>query len=186
MAKVTVTPETFTMVNYDAGEIRSAIEELADRVGVPADAEVVVDIEEKTPLGRSRLTSTSPITISIEGGAIEEPTRLRHWSRRNTELVAGRLLLRANDRLGSGFEGAPGEDELTVAQQAAWDAYSFGRLQRLGYDGRKPRAIYHFRNRHGFNDAADAVFERLWNAEQLTWADLAAACDETAAAKATA
>lgn len=186
MAKVTVTPETFTMVNYDAAEIRGSIEEIADRVGVPSDAEIVVDIAEKTPLGRSKLISTSPITLSIEGGAIEEPTRPRNWSRRNTELVVGRLLLRAKDRLGSGFEDAPGEDQLSVIQQSAWDAYSFGRLQRLGYDGRKPRAIYHFRNRHGFNDAADAVFERLWNAEDLAWADLAAACDETAAAKATA
>ena len=174
------------MVNYDAAEIRSAIEEIADRVGVPADAEVLVDIEEKTPLGRSRLTSTSPITITVEGGAIEEPTRPRHWSRRNTDIVVGRLLLRAKDRLGEGFADAPAEDELSVVQQTAWDSYSFGRLQRLGYDGRKPRAIYHFRNRHGFNDAADTVFERLWNADGLTWADLNAACEETAAAKATA
>lgn len=186
MARVSVSPEEFTMVNYDAGEIRSAIEEIADKVGLPADAEVVVEIEEKTPLGRSRLTSTSPITLSIEGGAIEEPTRPRSWSRRNTDLVAGRLLLRAKDRLAGGFEDAPAEGELSVAQQAAWDAYSFGRLERLGFDGRKPRAIYHFRNRHGFNDAADAVFERLWNADDLKWADLAAACHETAAAKATA
>ena len=186
MAKVTVTPQEFTMVNYDAGEIRAAVEDLADRVGIPADTEIVIDIEEKTPLGRSRLTSTSPITIMVEGGAIEEPTRPRHWSRRNTDLSVGRLLLRAKDRLGSGFDDAPAEDELSVVQQTAWDAYSFGRLQRLGFDGRRPRAIYHFRNRHGFNDAADAVFERLWNSDDLTWADLAAACDETAAAKATA
>ena len=174
------------MVNYVASEIVAAIEEISERVGIPADAEVVIDINEKTPLGRSRLTSTSPITITVEGGAIEEPTKPRSWSRRNTDIVVGRLLLRAKDRLGAGFADAPGEDELTVVQQAAWDAYSFGRLQRLGYDGRKPRAVYHFRNRHGFNDAADTVFERLWNAEDLTWADLAAACDETAAAKATA
>ena len=186
MARVTVTPAEFTMVDYDAGEIAAAVEALADRVGLPADAEVIVDIDEKTPLSRSRLTSTSPITLSIEGGAIEEPTRLRSWSHRSTDLVVGRLLLRAKDRLGSGFEDAPAEDDLDVNAQTAWDAYSFGRLQRLGLDGRKPRAIYHFRNRHGFNDAADTVFERLWNAEDLTWADIAAACEETASAKATA
>ena len=33
-------------------------------------------------------------------------------------------------------------------------------------------ALYQFRNRYGFTDAADAAFDRLWSAEALTWADL--------------
>ena len=47
----------------------------------------------------------------------------------------------------------------------------------------RQRRLYQFRNRHGFTDVADAVFQRLWEGEGLTWADLERACDETAAAK---
>jgi hypothetical protein len=36
--------------------------------------------------------------------------------------------------------------------------------------------------RHGFSDAADRVFDRLWTSDTLTWADLEAACAETDAA----
>jgi len=33
------------------------------------------------------------------------------------------------------------------------------------------------------SDTADAAFERLWNGEGLTWADVQAVCDETAATR---
>jgi hypothetical protein len=52
-------------------------------------------------------------------------------------------------------------------------------MARLGYPVQRQRRLYHFRNRHGFSDTADVVFERLWQAEGLTWADIQAACDET-------
>jgi hypothetical protein len=51
-----------------------------------------------------------------------------------------------------------------------------GRLVRLGfthYDNRQ-RRLYHFRNRHGFSDAADDAFDRLWMADGLAWSDIAA------------
>ncbi|MEY2567573.1 MAG: hypothetical protein QOE35_2102, partial [Actinomycetota bacterium] len=35
----------------------------------------------------------------------------------------------------------------------------------------------------GFSDAADTAFARLWDADSLTWADIEAACAETAAAR---
>lgn len=108
----------------------------------------------------------------------------RTLSDRLTADVLGRLLFRAADRRSPGFADAPADDELDLAQQTAWDSYSMGRLERLGYDVRKPRRLYHFRNRHGFNDVADAAFEKLWTGEGLTWADLDAVCQETAAARA--
>jgi hypothetical protein len=49
-----------------------------------------------------------------------------------------------------------------------------GRIQRLGYDSQRQRRLYQFRVRHGFNDAADAAFERLWTADSLTWDDIVA------------
>jgi hypothetical protein len=36
----------------------------------------------------------------------------------------------------------------------------------------RQRRLYHFRNRHGFTDVADAVFERVWGADGLSWAEL--------------
>jgi hypothetical protein len=32
--------------------------------------------------------------------------------------------------------------------------------------------VYNFRNRFGFSDAVDAVFEKVWNTTDTTWADL--------------
>ena len=183
MARVTVTPATFTLVSYDNGEISAILGTLADRIGLPADAEVRLDVNEGTPLGRAKLVSSDPVVMEIEGGALEDSHNLRHLSERSTVDACGRLMLRAFDRRSPGFAAAPGEDELTLQQLTAWDSYCMGRLERLGYDARKPRRQYHFRNRHGFTDVADAAFKRLWNADSLTWADVEAACAETAAAK---
>jgi hypothetical protein len=97
--------------------------------------------------------------------------------------VLGRLLFRIQDRLDPGFGTPPEDGELTLQQQTAWDAYAVGRAGRAGLPVQKPRRQYHFRNRHGFSDVADAVFDRLWNAERLTWAEIDAACAETAAAR---
>jgi len=93
-------------------------------------------------------------------------------------------LLRAQDRIGGGFADAPADADLDLLQQTAWDTYCMGRLERLGYDVRQPRRLYHFRNRHGFNDVVDRAFQRLWTSDALTWADITAICEETAALKA--
>lgn len=183
MATVSVSPQTFNFVAYDAGRIKDIASTLADDLGF-ADASVIdIEIDERTPLGRARIESLSPIRLRIEGGAIEDPTVPRTQSERLVADVVGRLLLRARDRLDPGFGEAPPDEELTLQQQTAWDAYCMGRLERLGYDVRRPRRQYHFRNRHGFNDVADGVFTRLWSSESLSWAEIEAACAETAAVK---
>ena len=56
-----------------------------------------------------------------------------------------------------------------------------GRLARLGYPPQRQRRLYHFRNRHGFTDAADAAFDRLWAADGLTWAEIVAISDDAIA-----
>ncbi|HVF75315.1 MAG TPA: hypothetical protein VM938_09715 [Acidimicrobiales bacterium] len=183
MARVVVTPETFSLVDFDAGRIAELVAEVADRVGLPADAEVRVEVDERVPLGRSQLTSLEPVTIAVQGGAFENAKVPRTLSDRSVVDVVGRLLFRAADRLDPAFADAPVDDELTLQQHTAWDAYAVGRCQRAGYFPQKARRLYHFRNRHGFTDTADRVFERLWSAERLTWADLDAACAETTAAR---
>ncbi|HEX9970424.1 MAG TPA: hypothetical protein VGB03_09805 [Acidimicrobiales bacterium] len=184
MARVTVTPETFTLVHFDAGRIAELVGEVADRVGLPADVEVRVDVDERVPLGRSRLVSLDPVTLAVQGGAFENAKAPRTLSDRSVVDVVGRLLFRAADRLDPRFADAPADEGLTLQQHTAWDAYAIGRCERAGYAPSKGRRLYHFRNRHGFTDTADRVFERLWSAEDLSWADIEAACAETAAARA--
>lgn len=183
MAAVVVTPQAFTLVEFDAGRIAELVSEVASRVGLPDDAVVRVEVDERVPLGRSKLASLDPITIAVQGGAFENAKKPRTLSDRSVVDVVGRLLFRAVDRLGPPFADAPADEELTLQQHTAWDAYAVGRCERAGYAPSKPRRLYHFRNRHGFTDTADRVFERLWSAEGLTWADLDAACAETAAAR---
>jgi hypothetical protein len=184
MAKVVVTPEEFTYVTFDAGRVAELAAKLADKVGIPADSEVRIDIDEASPLGRTKLVSLDPITISVEGGAFEDAKRPRHLSDKSVIDVLGRLLFRAKDRLDPGFADAPDDSDLTLQQSTAWDTYAVGRCERAGWAPQKKRRIYHFRNRHGFTDVADGVFDRLWNGTDLTWSDIETACAETEAARA--
>ena len=183
MANVTVSPTEFHFVTFDAGEVARLVGEVADLVGLPDDLAIHVAIDETTPLGRTRIASLDPVSIEVEGGAFENAKAPRSLSERSVRDVAGRLLLRAKDRMSPAFAEAPADEDLTLAQTVAWDAYAVGRAARAGIAVSKPRRLYHFRNRHGFNDVADAAFERLWAADALTWAELDAWCQETAAAK---
>jgi hypothetical protein len=183
VANVTVTPEEFTLVFFDGARISELAAQVADQVGLPADAEVRVEVDENEPLGKTSVASLDPITVTVEGGAFEDAKRPRHMSEKSVVDVLGRLLFRAKDRLDPGFADAPPDRELDLQQHTAWETYCVGRCARAGMSPAKARRLYHFRNRHGFTDVADAVFERLWNAESLTWADLEAACAETAAAR---
>ena len=79
--------------------------------------------------------------------------------------MLGRLLFRVADRLDAAFGDPPADSELTPAEHTAWDAYAVGRYsRRAGVDGGRDRRRYAFRIRHGFSDAADRAFDRLWAA----------------------
>lgn len=173
MSAVTVEPEQFRLVEFDAGRIAEFVAEVAGRVGAGAyRIEVVVD--ETTPQGRARVVSMDPIRLEIEGGAFEDARYPRRWSPEATAEVVGRLLIRALDRLDPAFADAPADDDLTLAEAVAWDAACLGRLARAGFHPHQGRRRYHFRLRHGFNDAADTAFEALWGADPVSWANIAA------------
>ncbi len=186
MAPVTVTPDTFTMVGYDAGEIAAIAERLLADLGLDGAGagEVRIEVDERTPLGRAVVASVDPLVITVESGALEDPKRPRLLSPGGTADVLGRLLLRVRDRRDPEFGEPPEDDALTLAQSSAWDAYSIGRLVRIGYRhyNNRQRRLYHFRNRHGFTDAADEAFDRLWTAERLTWDEIAGLSDSAGAA----
>jgi hypothetical protein len=179
---VSVSPEEFHLVKYDAPEIRAIVSELADRVGL-GDRDIVIEVDEKTPLGSSAVVSLDPITITVESGGFEDAKHLRHLSRESVEGVIGRHLMRTKDRLDPSFGDPPPDDDMPINGYTAWDTYAVGRLERLGFPSQRERRRYHFRIRHGFTDVADGVFDRLWTGENLTWADIQAASAEAAAAK---
>lgn len=168
---VSVTPESFTFVGFDATTIRRITEELLDKLGL-GDRDVRIEVDETTPLARIRVETTDGIAIRVESGAFEDPRLPRQQSERTTSTSLGRLLLRVRDRERGGFGDTPPDRDLTLAQMAAWDTYCVGRLGRLGISVNQQRWRYNFRNRHGFTDAADAAFDRIWSSDELTWDEL--------------
>jgi hypothetical protein len=167
---VTVTPQTFQFVAFDTGLIEQTTRTLVEALGI--DQDVVVEVDETTPLARVRVETGDPIVVHVESGAFEDTRRPRQQSETATATTIGRVLLRARDRMSGGFGEAPPDDQLTLAQVAAWEAYCVGRVERLGITVNQQRWRYNFRNRHGFTDGGDAVFDRIWASDGLTWAEL--------------
>ena len=171
MVSVSVIPETFEMVFFDAVVIGEVAASVAERVGF-TDDELTIDIDEGSPLGRSRVESYEPVILAVDGGAFEDTRRPRHFSRRRSSEVIGRGLLRVLDRRSGRFADAPDDGALGLALRSAWDVHSVGRLERLGYATQRQRRLYQFRNRHGFTDVADAAFEELWGSSELSWSEI--------------
>ncbi len=177
---VTVIPNEFRFVSYDADLIARTAATIAESIGLGSTS-IVVEVDETTPLARMTLhlpgspesdAHDGAIVVRAESGAFEDTRRPRHQSEVATANSLGRQLLRARDRLLGGFGEAPADADLTLAQVAAWEVHCVGRLERLGITVNQQRWRYNFRNRHGFSDRADAAFERLWASDGLTWATL--------------
>ena len=77
-----------------------------------AARDVTIIIDETTPLGRSEIKGTDPITIAVESGAFENPKVLRTLLADNVANVTGRLLLRIRDRESGAFDDAPADSAL--------------------------------------------------------------------------
>lgn len=171
--RVTLEPPEFKLVDFDPAEVVAVVEGLLDTIGL--DRPVRLEVDQTTPLVHAEVRSIDPLVLFCESGALEDPRRLRQLSRSGAENVLGRLLYRVRDRLDPAFGDPPPEDELTLQQQAAWDAYAIGRLVRQGHSHfeEQQRRLYQFRTRHGFSDHGDAIFAELWAGVDLTWADLA-------------
>jgi hypothetical protein len=179
VARVEVTPEQFTLVEYDAGVIAGLAEEIATAVGIPDDVPIHIDIDEELPLPLTGSTADvvdGRAELWFSGASFEDG---RHRATFNEELARTELameLFRAADRLQPGFADAPADEELTDGQRAAWEASAEGRAARLGESTRKVRRQYVFRLYNGFTDYADEAFERLWSGDGLTWAELESIC----------
>jgi len=170
--RVTLEPATFALVDFDPAEVVEVVEGLLDTIGL--DRPVRLEVDQTTPLVHAEVRSIDPLVLFCESGALEDPRRLRQLSRSGAENVLGRLLYRVRDRLDPAFGDPPPEGELTLQQQAAWDAYAIGRLVRQGHSHfeERQRRLYQFRTRHGFSDHGDATFAALWDGVDLTWSDI--------------
>ena len=186
MSRVRITPETFELVEYDAGVIAGLTEELAARVGIPDDAPIEVDVDEELPLpltGSTADVADGKVQLWFSGADFENTHNRAEFDESLARAEIALALFRAGDRLAPGFADAPADEELSDAQRHAWESWADGRAVRLGEHARKVRRQYHFRLYNGFTDRADAAFERLWNAESgaFTWAELDAICTDCAA-----
>lgn len=168
---VEVTPEAFRFVAFDSAYISRIAEHLVAQFGLQQhNIRVVVD--ETTPLARITVRIGDPIELTFQSGAFEDTRRPRQQSELATTRALGRALMKVRDRLSNDFEDAPDDASLTLAQTAAWDTYIVGRLARNKIEINQQQWRYNFRNRHGFTDVADIVFDSLWSSDQLTWADV--------------
>ena len=171
-AAVTVVPERFTLVDFEAAAIAEVAATMLATVGLPADLPLRVEVDETTPLGRAWVLSADPAVIKVESGGMEDAYRPRQFSPDEAAPLFGRLMFRLQDRLDPAFAEAPDEDDLSLPLAAAWDVYAVGRVARLGYPSQRQRRLYQFRVRHGFTDVADAAFDELWAGDGLSWADI--------------
>jgi hypothetical protein len=184
-SRVQVSPDPFTLIAYDAAEIRAIVEDIAAIVEIPTDVDinVVVDEELFAPLtGHMSDVVDGRVELWISGANFEDSKRPLHFSEAQARRDLTIALLRARDRLSDDFGDAPPDAELTRGERGAWDTYTVGRVERLGIPMRRPRQLYDFRLQHGFTDVADAAFDRLWNAPRMTFAGIQEICKETGAA----
>jgi hypothetical protein len=173
--RITLDPEAFTMVKYDAGELVALADEAATAVGVPDEVAISIQVDEALPhplIASMVWIDDGTIGMWFSGGSFEDPQRQAelHPDNSRTELAAA--FLRARDRLDGGFEDAPPDGDLTERQRAIWDVYAEGRAARLGFTVKEPRRRYTYRLRCGFNDVADGEYEQLWAASSLSWSQL--------------
>jgi hypothetical protein len=172
VSTVTVTPDPFTLVEFQAADIAEVAGRVWEQVGLPGDGPLTVEVDESTPLGRAWVLQADPPVLKVESGGLEHNHKPRQFDADQAAQLFGRLLFRLKDRLDPAFGDPPGDDDLSLELSAAWDAYAMGRVERLGYASQRKRRLYQFRVRHGFSDEADAAFAHLWSAESLTWPDI--------------
>jgi hypothetical protein len=182
---ITVTPNPFTLVPYDAAEIAALVEEAASQAGISSGVDIALTVDEElfAPLtGHMSDVIDGRIVLWISGGNFEDNKRPCHFSADQARVDLAIMMLRAKDRLSDDFAAAPLDHELSRGERVAWDTYAAGRAQRLGLDIRRPRQLYDFRLQHGFTDVADAAFQRCWDAERITWQGIREIAKETGAA----
>jgi hypothetical protein len=184
VARVTITPDPFTLVPYDGAAIIALVEDVAAMVDFPPGVEIHVDVDEElfAPLtGHMSDVVDGRAELWISGANLEDTRAPRTFAPEQARLDFAVMLLRAKDRLSDDFASAPPDRELGRGERVAWDVYAIGRAERLGLTARRQRELYDFRLQHGFTDVADAAFDRCWAAPSMTFAGILELGKETGA-----
>lgn len=182
---ITVAPDPFILVLFDTATIRAIVEDVAAQIEFPPGVDISLTVDEALPhpiLATFADVVDGTAVLWVAGGNFEARDQVRAFSELHARAEITNMLLRAKDRLVGGFEDAPPEADLSLGERAAWDTYTWGRLARLGHPIHEQKRRYDFRMQHGFTDASDAAFERLWNAPSMTYAGVQEICRETGAA----
>lgn len=168
---ITVQPTTFTKVEYDADLLARLAQAALERVpGVPGHTDVQINVMEDAATTTFRIASMEPLVLEVDGGAVEDSKDPRRVGEHESAITFTRAFLEVYDRQADWFHGPALDDaDVSKAHKMAWDVNLHGRVSSLGVRLHKPRYIYNFRNRHGFTDRADEVFEQLWTAGETTW-----------------
>ena len=185
MGRVTVTPDPFTLIPFDAAEIAALVEDVAAMVGFPPSVDISLEVDEELfpPLtGHMTDVVDGRVVLWISAANLEDTRQPRTFAPEPARADLAVMLLRAEDRLSDDFRDAPVDRELTRGERVAWDVHAIGRVERLGLPVRRQRELYDFRLQHGFTDVADAAFERCWAAPTMTFAGIRELCKETGAA----
>lgn len=182
---IAITPERFTLVPYDAAAVVEVLAEAADLVGIAPDVPIALEVDEElfSPLvGTAADLAGGRVQLWISGANLEDTRRPRHFCVDRARVDFAAMLLRARDRMTSCAD-APADASLSRGVRSAWDVWAYGRAARFGLDARPAVRRYEFRIQHGFDDAADWEFDRLWAAGDgdLTYAGLEAVCTRTQA-----
>ena len=180
---VELDPPEFTRVLFDADRLREIVAAMVERVGMDADAAVVVKVNEMLSSTAARVEELDPPTLYLESGVIEHPKKPRHMSDDSAEEAVGRLLLEVVDRQRPGFGAPPMGEGVALEHRVAWDISLVGRLSRWGGRVQRQRRLYQFRHRHGFTDEATAAFDELWSGDDPTYEWIVSLSDRAMAAR---
>lgn len=168
---ITVEPTVYTKVEYDADELARYAQAALERVsGLADDSDVMIKVLEDAATTTFRIVSLDPLVLEVDGGAVEDSKDPRRLGEEQSAITFTRAFLEVYDRRADWFHGPALDDpDVSKAHKMAWDVNLHGRVAGLGVRLHKPRYLYNFRNRHGFTDRADEVFEQLWSAGETTW-----------------
>ena len=176
---IIVRPQTYSKVAFEADQIAVLAQRSLESVAeLPDDLEVVIEVDEEQATNRVRVSSLGPLRLAVDGGALEHYKTPRTLGELESLITFTRLFLEVADRQSGSFGAPPIDQELSHAHRMAWDINLHGRASRHGLRIHQPRYRYNFRNRHGFSDRADRIFDQLWEADELTWAAIVELSDQ--------
>jgi len=184
VSRVTVTPDPFTLIPFDAAAIAALVEDVAALVEFPPGVDITVEVDEELfpPLtGHMADFADGKVALWVSAANLEDTRSPRTFAPEQARTDFAVMLLRAKDRMSDDFADAPPDRELARGERIAWDIYAIGRAERLGMAVRRQRELYDFRLQHGFTDVADAAFERCWNSPTMTYAGIREISKETGA-----